>query len=390
VPNPFRRPLHILLAALTILLAVALVLSAIRTHGELRAQRAVYLRSRVATLAGHLENVPEEKWEEVMAEEEEALTAFAVLDRPSSPESLAPLWEGRELFRTERLDSQPPVFRAYVPFHSAGSLRIARIDIAESAADFLTEHAQHHLWLVALGGALIVVLTGLTVRGAERLARAERRQAELQHLATLGEMSATLAHEIRNPLGTMKGYVQLLAEKLDGAHASLVSPVLTETTRLEALVRDLLLYGRPAAPVFQTVHSSRMEEIVRQHAPQIGTDVAPLTLETDPQLLEQVLLNLVRNALEAIRDRPAGRVEFEVLGAGSCARLRVLDNGPGIPEAVRLRLFEPFYTTKASGTGLGLSISRRLVESLGGHLTIEPRPTGGVVAEILLPLRHDA
>jgi two-component system sensor histidine kinase HydH len=395
VPRPFvtipsRRPLHIILAALTILLAVMLVLSAVRTYRSLNDQRAVFLRGRVATLAAHLETVPEEQWQRVLAEEEEALTGFTVLDRPSSPESLAPLWDGRELFRTESVKTVPPVFRAYIPFHSSGSLRVARIDIAESAADFLTEHAQHHLWLVALGGLLIVALTVLTVRSAEQLARGERRQMELQHLATLGEMSATLAHEIRNPLGTIKGFVQLLAEKLEGAHAPLLTPVLAETTRLEELVRDLLLYGRPALPSFQTVHSSKLEDIVRMHAPQAETAVAPLSIQTDPQLLEQVLLNLLRNAAEAVRDKADGTVRFELIGAAECAVLRVLDNGPGIPEKVRRRLFEPFYTTKASGTGLGLSVSKKLVESLGGHLTIEPRPSGGTVAEILLPLRRDA
>lgn len=390
VTLPSRRPLHIVLAAFTILLAVVLVLSAVRTYHSLADQRAVYLRGRVATLAAHLETVAEEHWPRVLAEEEEALTGFAVLDRPSSPESLAPLWDGRELFRTESVNAVPPVFRAYVPFHSGGGLRVARIDIAESAADFLTAHAGHHLLLVVLSGLSIVLLTVLTVRGAERLARAERRQLELQHLATLGEMSATLAHEIRNPLGTIKGFVQLLAEKLDGAHASLLSPVLSETSRLEELVRDLLLYGRPAAPALQRVHASRFEEFVRIHAPQAVTSVAPLSLQTDPQLLEQVLLNLLRNAADAIRDQPDGVIHFEVIGAGDCAVIRIADNGPGIPEAVRQRLFEPFYTTKASGTGLGLSVSNKLVESLGGHLTIEPRPSGGTVAEILHPLHRDA
>lgn len=126
VPRPFvtipsRRPLHIILAALTILLAVMLVLSAVRTYRSLNDQRAVFLRGRVATLAAHLETVPEEQWQRVLAEEEEALTGFTVLDRPSSPESLAPLWDGRGFFRTESVNTVPPVFRAYIPFHSSDS-----------------------------------------------------------------------------------------------------------------------------------------------------------------------------------------------------------------------------------------------------------------------------
>jgi signal transduction histidine kinase len=397
-----RRPLHIILAASTVLCAAALVFSAIRTYQELHAQRAVFLRSRVAALAAHLEtippSVPESQWQQILAEEEDALTGLAILDRPSSPAALAPLWDGRELFRTESLSAPVPTLRAYVPFHHGPGIHIARIDIAESAADFLVEHARHHLWFVALGGLLIVGLTVLTVRNADRAALAERRQLKLQHLATLGEMSASLAHEIRNPLGTIKGFAQLLAEKLNGAHAALVTPILSETTRLEDLVKDLLLYGRPTLPNFQSVHTTNIEATLRQHAQHLidsptlhfETTVHPFSLDTDPQLLEQLLLNLLRNAIDAVRPQPAGHVNLEITATAECAILRILDNGPGLSEEARRRLFEPFYTSKASGTGLGLSISRKLAESLGGHLTLDPRPTGGLSAEILLPLHRNA
>lgn len=396
-----RRPLHIILAASTILCAAALVFSAIRTYQELNAQRAVFLRSRVAALAAHLETIPpaipESQWQQILADEEESLIGLAILDRPSSPDTLAPLWEGRELFRTESIASPVPTFRAYVPFHDGPGLHIARIDIAESAADFLVEHARHHLWFVALGGLIIVGLTVLTVRNADRAALAERRQLELQHLATLGEMSASLAHEIRNPLGTIKGFAQLLAEKLNGTHAPLLTPILSETTRLEALVKDLLLYGRPALPTFQSVHTTRIEATLRQHAQhlidsphlQLESTVHPFSFDTDPQLLEQLLLNLLRNAIDAMRPQPAGLVNFEITATADCAVLRLLDNGPGLSEEARRRLFEPFYTSKASGTGLGLSISRKLAEALGGHLSLDPRPAGGLSAEIILPLHHN-
>ena len=397
-----RRPLHIILAASTILCAALLVFSAIRTYQELNAQRAVYLRSRVAALAAHLETippaVPESQWQEILAEEEDALTGLAILDRPGSPDALAPLWDGRELFRTESLSTPVPTFRAYVPFHHGPGLHIARIDLAESAADFLVEHARHHLWFVALGGLLIVGLTVLTVRNADRAALAERRHLELQHLATLGEMSASLAHEIRNPLGTIKGFAQLLGEKLNGTHSALLSPILSESTRLENLVKDLLLYGRPAIPNFQSVHSSQIEATLRQHAQHLidspalhfESTVHPLSLDTDPQLLEQVLLNLLRNAIEAVRPQPAGLINLEISATAECAILRILDNGPGLSEEARRRLFEPFYTSKASGTGLGLSISRKLIETLGGRLTLDARPSGGLSAEIILPLHHHA
>jgi signal transduction histidine kinase len=396
------RPLPILLAALTVAAAGVLILSAVGTYRTLDAQRAVFLRGRAAAVSARLETIPpslpESDWPQLLADEEPSLAALVLYDRPASPAFLEPLWDGRELFRTETVNATPPVFRAYVPFHSAGSLRIARIDIDEAAADFLIRPAFRHLWLVALGGLLIVVLTVLTVRGATRLAAAERRQLELQHLATLGEMSASLAHEIRNPLGTIKGFVQLLAEKLDGAHAPLVSPILSETSRLEQLVKDLLLYARPSQPSLRSVRSTEIEETLRGHALHLcnapnlrfESSASPFSVETDPQLLEQVLLNLLGNAAEAVRSLPHGVVRLEMTTAGDCALLRILDNGPGLSGDAARRLFEPFFTTKASGTGLGLSISRKLVDSLGGHLTLEPRPSGGVCAEVLLPLHANA
>ena len=376
-----RRSLHILLAALPILLAALLILSAVRTFRALDGQREVYLRSRVAALAAHLESTPPENWAQTLADEEPALLSFEILTAESAPPALAPLLDGRELFRTESL---PSVFRAYIPFHSNGQLRLARLDLAASSADFLTEHAAHHLALVVIGGALIVLFTLLSFYIANR-------HAELQHLASLGAMSASLAHEIRNPLGTIKGFAQLLQEQLRGQHAPYLNPILTETSRLESLVKDLLLYGRAAEPRFQSVPASQIAETLQTHAAAASipfeTAVSPLTLSTDPNLLEQVLLNLLRNAADAVRDTPHPAIRLVIEPDGPRhALLRLADNGPGLsPEAAR-RLFEPFFTTKASGTGLGLSISKKLAAALGGALTLNPVPSGGLAAELRLPL----
>lgn len=98
------------------------------------------------------------------------------------------------------------------------------------------------------------------------------------------------------------------------------------------------------------------------------------------------MLNLLKNAIEALEDRPGGVVVLEVERTGREVVWRVLDDGPGISPEVRLRLFEPFYTSKAFGTGLGLSITRKLVDALGGKFTIENGSDGGTVAEIRLPI----
>lgn len=395
--NRRRRVVHVSLAVLTVAAAAMLALSALRTYSALEEQREVYLRSRAAAMAGQLETLAEStepgQWAGRLSAEEEALEGLAILDRASSPAELAAIWEGRELFRTEMADNGR-LFRAYIPFHANGQMRVARIDLAAKSADYLTEHAGHHLVLVGIGGVLIVFLTMLSLYGAERLARGEEREAELRHLAAIGAMSASLAHEIRNPLGTIKGFAQLLEEQLKGEHQAYLAPILAESSRLEALVRDLLLYGRPAEPRYVSVQAAEIAATAKQHA-QYLADVrfdsacADVTFETDPQLLEQALLNLIRNGADAAREGGGGEVRLEILRDGDTGILRVTDNGPGLAGEAKERLFEPFFTTKATGTGLGLSISKKLIEQLGGQLTLEPGAGGGTVAEIRLPLKHD-
>jgi two-component system sensor histidine kinase HydH len=329
-------------------------------------------------------------------DEEPGLLDVIVLDPPqdTTKDPLADLWLGRELFRTESAQVRgEAVFRAFVPFHGPHGLRLARIELASSTADFLVEHARHHLWIVAVGCVVFLALSLLTAWSSRRLVQAEHRQLELEHLAHIGKMSAVMAHEIRNPLGTIKGFAQLLAEKLPKQYDDLLNPILSETVRLEGLVNDLLLYGRPSQPSPSAVSSRELAEKLRAHAGQIrGTlkfdsRIDDVTFETDVNLLEQALLNLLKNAFEALHGRPEGTVCLEAEQISDEVVWRVLDDGPGMSTEARGRLFEPFYTSKAFGTGLGLSITRKLVVALGGKFSIEDRPEGGTMAEIRLPRR---
>lgn len=385
------KPLWVVWVVVTIGLPSMLVYSAVRTYRALEEQKAVYLRSRIAGLAARLETLPAGLSAAQVLEsvaEEPGLLDLAVLEARvgAGPDPLADLWEGRELFRTESLEmSGEPVFRAYVPFHSETGLRVARIDMAERSADFLVEHARHHLWYVGLGGLVIVALSLFT-------AWSVRRAMDAEHLAHIGKMSAVLAHEIRNPLGTIKGFAQLLEERVPKGEMELVAPILSETTRLEGLVNDLLLYGRPAQPSWQTIDSGSLAEGLRGYAQQAAAgsevrfeeQIPVVTFETDPNLLKQALLNLIRNAIEAVREQPGGTVRLELRPDESWILWCVTDNGPGLSEEARRRLFEPFYTSKSFGTGLGLSITRKLAEVLGGEFMIGNRPEGGVLAEIRL------
>lgn len=387
-------------AAAMLALPVFLLLSSVRMLGELEETRNVYLRNRAATIAARLENLhPAQLGEDLfglIAAEEPALADLVVYDSPGhSPENdvVRKLWRGEILFQSEQFTRDgEKIFRIYTPFHLGQSLRIARIDLASDAADFLVAHSRHHLLLSLLASLALVLFTVYFLWSERRAAALARRQLELEHLAHLGQMSAVLAHEIRNPLGAIKGFVQLALETAGRGVRTLLGPVLDETARLEKLVNDLLLYGRPRVPEIRSVDWREIAGQLEAHAAgAIGArpihfraEGPTAEIRTDPELLVHVLLNLVRNSIEALHDESGGEVHLQLsaqLNRGYS--IAVEDNGPGIPENVRARLFEPFLTTKSNGTGLGLSIARKLTNALGGRLEIRAREPRGTRAELV-------
>lgn len=392
---------RLLLPVLIVALPLVLLLSSVRTFQELDEQKALYLRNRVAVIAGRLESLPAPAAGslvfEQLSEEEPSLMDLASIERGKAGDEprLQPIWDGLELFRTEFVNvGDEPVYRAYVPFHSSAGLRIARIDLDGRAADFLVVHGRHNVMVASLGAVVLVVLSLYGIWATRRAALLEMQRLELEHLAHMGKMAAVLAHEIRNPLGTIKGFAQLAGEKTDASVQALLAPILSETGRLEGLVNDLLLYGRPPAP---SVRLAKWEETLgplRAHAQQIlgardirfVADNPGLEWETDPHILQEALLNLIRNAADAVGDGAGGEVRLEIRSREPKGlTLSVIDNGPGLSEAASSRLFEPFFTTKAFGTGLGLAITRRLVESLGGELSISPGRPHGTEAILRFP-----
>jgi two-component system, NtrC family, sensor histidine kinase HydH len=396
---------RVLLPLVTIAMPLVLLWSSLRTFNELENQRTAYLRNRTAAVAGRLEtlppSVPDSSVFEAAGQEEPALVDLELLVRGQAAAEqpfLTPLWEGRELFITETLnDGRMRLYRAYVPFHSSAGLRIARIDLDASAADFLVTHARHNVIAASVGGLALVLLSLYAVWATRRAARLEVRQLELQHLAHVGEMAAVLAHEIRNPLGTIKGFAQLAGEQTGEGVRELLEPILSETERLENLVNGLLLYGRPPVPAPRLAKweetliplEAHASQLVRNGSIRFLADHPRLQWETDPHLLHQALLNLIRNAFEAVGDRPGGEVRLEVRRPDSGGvTLAVVDNGPGIPEQVRPNLFKPFFTTKPFGTGLGLSTTRALARSLGGEFTLSDSTPAGTEAVLSFPNAH--
>jgi signal transduction histidine kinase len=246
---------------------------------------------------------------------------------------------------------------------------------------------------------------------AERLAETNRRlehaQAEArrsERLAALGQLSAGLAHEIRNPLGVIKGSAEMLTQKLqtsDELARELAGYISTEVNRLSALVTEFLDFARPLHaephPANLTVLLDRVLQIVadrfaskpvrveRHYAS--GLPLVPL----DESLCEQAFLNLVQNAYEAMEDH-GDTLRVEVQPATQNDRkgveLRLADTGPGVPEELREEIFNPFVTTKKTGVGLGLSIVSKIVDGHHGSIHVENAPGGGAVFTLFFPLEE--
>jgi signal transduction histidine kinase len=225
----------------------------------------------------------------------------------------------------------------------------------------------------------------------ERLSRAEQ-------LAEVGQLAASLAHEIKNPLAGISGAIQVLRDDLaaEDPRRRVLEETLRQVSRLDGTVKDLLAYARPAQPQFGPCRLDQVISRVTTLLAPEGTargvllvhdsdgDLAPI--EADAHQLEQLVLNLVINALHA--SRKTDRVRVRALSDGEELVLVIEDEGQGMDPVTARRAFEPFYTTKTRGTGLGLSICRRIVDAHGGSIRLDSEVGRGTAVEVRLPRRQ--
>lgn len=245
---------------------------------------------------------------------------------------------------------------------------------------------------VALGSVAAVALMLAAIgfwRLSQRYQLAERRLEEQRRLGVLGEMSAVMAHEIRNPLASLKGHAQLLAERLAGGSEERrkADRVVADATRLERLTQDLLDFARSGPLLLGLADPA---ELLRAVAGELGNGrvavdaaAAPAAWRLDRRRMEQVLANLIDNALRSAA--PESPVEVSAAERGGRLVFTVRDHGEGLPAGEEERIFEPFFTTRTTGTGLGLAVARRIVEMHGGTLTAADHPQGGALFEVSLP-----
>ncbi len=234
--------------------------------------------------------------------------------------------------------------------------------------------------------------TAATVIWNSKLAE---RLRERERLAAIGAMAAGLAHEIRNPLGAIKGAAEYLDPKDGPADPEMLRVIVEEVNRLDSVVSQFLDYARPFRGVFA---KTDLNDVVRRTARLIAAqrsgdrlllelDRSLPPIEADGEQLKQVILNLVLNALDASRETLAPvRIRTESLRSRRAVELRVIDEGVGIPLDELERIFIPFFTTKHQGTGLGLAVCHRIVMSHGGSIHPESVLGSGTDFVIRLPL----
>jgi signal transduction histidine kinase len=229
---------------------------------------------------------------------------------------------------------------------------------------------------------------------SDHFSRLEDRLLRAQRLAFVGQLSAGVAHELRNPLSVIETSVFILSERLADVPiaARQLKRISEQVSTATAIISELLeaTRNRPIDRVpldLAVVAREAIAQVPRPSHITLALDLAPgvALLNGDPRRLRQVVVNLLSNATRALQETPSPRLAVCVAATDDHATLTVDDNGPGIAPDDLPQLFEPLFSTRAEGTGLGLAISRRIAEAHGGTLTAANAPDGGARFTLTLP-----
>lgn len=236
---------------------------------------------------------------------------------------------------------------------------------------------------------------------SERIIVIEEQLRRAEKMSTLGEMAAVLAHEIRNPLGSIRGTAEILKDdyKPGDDKYEFIEIQIKETERLNRVVEDFLHMARPQPADMQScLVQDELEMIAalllsdareRQVTLELQTSPFQVTINADGEKLRQAFLNIIINALQATPIGGSVEVTTTVHQSTTC-EIRFKDTGPGIDPATMERIFEPFFTTKPGGTGLGLAVTKKIIERHGGTLIVESEVGRGTTVIVRLPMQSAA
>jgi PAS domain S-box-containing protein len=238
------------------------------------------------------------------------------------------------------------------------------------------------------GKSLGVILSFSDLTEVKRL----QEQIELkERLTALGEMSAGIAHELRNPMAVIAGYLSLLAKRQDDAGKTVIRDIQAEIVGMNRIISDLLTFARPTSLNRTAVNMRHLLEScietvlqARSGGPSLGTvlDISDITASVDEVLMRQALGNLIQNAVEAM---PDGGMLTVTMQADRNLTIIIGDTGPGIPAEHLKKVFLPFFTTKDKGVGMGLALTHKVVTAHGGRVDIESTVNAGTRFKVILP-----
>jgi len=238
-------------------------------------------------------------------------------------------------------------------------------------------------------------------RETQLLLEVEEQLGAAQKLSALGQLSASLAHEIKNPLSSIKGTAEILLDEFPEGHPKkeFVEILLKETTRLNNTVEEVLKFSRQGFKGTEKEETEPLSQVIDRVTSLLASQLRKKSIKLTVtgwekgktffvagEKLSQVFLNIILNGIDAVP--PKGEIIIETMEQDEGLAVSVKDNGPGIPDERKDKIFNAFYSTKEDGTGLGLSISRRIVESYGGKLTLSDAETGGACFTVFLPKQN--
>ncbi|MBN1628076.1 MAG: HAMP domain-containing histidine kinase [Deltaproteobacteria bacterium] len=310
----------------------------------------------------------------------------------SSQEMEKRISAGTDTGRRITLGTGMPAYEFNYIIDRENTPELLRLVLQTTESDKMIQQAER-MWLIT--GLLIILLWTAGIIFERFYTHRIKTQVERENqkrLTLIGQMTSVLAHEIRNALGSIKGYAQWLEEKAEkgSPQKEALAMVVKGSLRIEALVRELMLYSKE-----EDYHEEKMElaplieEVIVFSTPdspqKIELNITTGTyVKADREKLFRVIVNGVRNAMDAVKE--TGLVVISAIERGGWVEISIEDTGEGLSEKDTDRIFTPFYTTKTDGTGLGLAYSKKVIEGMGGSIKLTNRTDGtGAALTIRLP-----
>lgn len=282
------------------------------------------------------------------------------------------------------------VFVLDFPVHVQNAEKILRIALHTYYAEGIIREARLHGFGMLFITAVLWGIGLFFIRASRRSDELKIKMAEREGLAAIGEMASILAHEIRNPLGSIKGFAQYLKEQIAYNRiqdTDALDIIISESKRLEELTENLLMYSKPIEVKLEDFDLlNSVNEAVKAIQNRNNVDIkvyvpSGIKIRSDKAKLKQALINIIQNAADA----ESKAIDIKVEYINDLAAVSIGDDGCGMSWEIKENAFKPFFTTKAKGTGLGLAIVDKLIKAIGGKIELQSEPQKGTVFKIFIP-----